>query len=90
MAQGARWHGRGGHEGCKQVILAILSRVYQRAHNVTEKRRMRKRLVMLQSRLEAHDMDMASMAHFPQNVQGRMREHREFIVKQIEAARGFV
>lgn len=69
---------------------SILSRLYWWAHGVTEKRRMRKRLALLENRLLAHDMDMASMAHFPAKVQERMLEHRERIVKQIEVARRFV
>jgi hypothetical protein len=69
------------------MIKPILSRLYWWAHNYTMRRQARKRLVMLESRLLAHDMDMVSMEHYPQPVQERMRAYRERLVTQIENAR---
>lgn len=47
------------------MIRRLLSRLYWWAHRITERRRMRKRLSTLERRLEAHDMDMVAMEHYP-------------------------
>ncbi len=72
------------------MIKPILSRVYWWAHAITERQRLRKRLAELQRRLETHDMDMASMAHFPASVQERMQEHRYKLMEQIETVKRLI
>lgn len=72
------------------MIKRLLSRLYWWAHRHTERRRMRKRLSTLERRLEAHDMDMVAMEHYPQPVQTKMRAYRERLVEQVETARRFV
>lgn len=72
------------------MMRAILSRLYYWAHRITERRRMQKRLAVLEQRLAMHDKDMVSMSHFPARVQERMQEQRAAIVHQIETARRFV
>lgn len=72
------------------MIKHLLSRLYYWAHAITERQRMRKRLVILEQRLAIHDKDMVSMAHFPARVQERMQEQRAALVHQIETARRFV